>query len=354
MDQPHPIQTPPRSDTPVGRFPAGAPAAHDPQLVDLLRRHAVHPSMFLAYNSDTRHYRQAGLEGAIAFRPAGRGHVVQIFGPFGPEGQRRPLLIGFRDWSGERGRRVTAVQLLKDDARLYADEEFVVNQLGTSYSICLDGYTTSGTRFMKVRNKVSRAARAGVTVHEPSPSELDGLEAELAEIDRDWLHGKGAHELAFMIGERNGRGRPYRRVFVARHRARAVAYVTYSPCWGPRPGWLYDLTRRRPSAPAGTIELLFRTALAEFQAEGCEWLHLGLTPFAGLEDRHELGGRSSRVARAVVRGIASRGGRIYPAVSQQAFKLKWQPQLTEPEYVAFDRRLSAGAVWQLLRLTRTI
>ena len=341
----------------TGRAAALAAVAPDPDAtaLDVLRRHADHPSAFLSYNEDTRFYR-AAVDGQIAYRPAGRRHVISLCGPMAAPADRPRLVESFREWSAKQRKRVTAVQLLGDDARLYAEAGFSVNQLGTSYSIDLDGYTLRGTKFMKIRNKISKAKRAGVTVAELTADEiLDPItQAELDQVDADWLQGKGEHELAFMIGERGGRGRLHRKVFVARHEGRAVAYATYSPCFGARPGWLYDLTRRRPQAPTGTIEQLFSTALLELQAGGCRWLHLGLTPFAGLSPEHDIEGSSSRVVTAIMGQIAQRGQFLSPGASQSAFKLKWQPQVTEPEYIAFDPRVSAGAVWHLLRETRTI
>jgi lysylphosphatidylglycerol synthetase-like protein (DUF2156 family) len=331
--------------------------APDPDAValDMLRRHADHPSAFLAYNEGTRFYR-AAVDGQIAYRRAGRRHLISLCGPMAAPDDRARLVESFRGWGAMQRRRITAVQLLREDAWLYARAGFSVNQLGTSYSIDLDGYTLRGTKLMKIRNKISRAKRAGVTVAELTPDEiLDPLvQSELDDIDADWLRDKGEHELAFMIGERGGRGRLERKIFVARHDGRAVAYATYSPCFGARPGWLYDLTRRRPQAPTGTIEQLFSTALLELQAAGCTWLHLGLTPFAGLAADHDIEGSASPVVGAIMRQIAERGQFLYPGASQAAFKLKWQPQVTEPEYIAFDPRVSVGAVWHLLRETRTV
>jgi lysylphosphatidylglycerol synthetase-like protein (DUF2156 family) len=325
--------------------------------LDILRRHGDHSSAFLALNQETLHFRSSGVDGLIAYRPAGRRHLIQLFGAFAAADQRMTLQRAFDAWAREQGRRVTVVQLIRADAEFYVGEGFVVNQLGSSYSIDLEQFTLRGTKFFKLRNKLKRAARLGVTVEELTPADLllADTQADLASIDAPWLRAKGRHvkELAFMIGERGGRGAPHRRVFIARHEGRPTAYVTYSPCFGSRPGWLYDLTRRHPDSPPGTVELIFSTALERMREEQCRWLHLGLTPLVGLARPHEVAGSSTVVTR-LVHELGARGQAIYPAHAQEKFKLKWCPHVIEPEYVAFERRPSAAAVWQLLRVTRAI
>jgi lysylphosphatidylglycerol synthetase-like protein (DUF2156 family) len=326
--------------------------------IELLRRYGDHSSGFLAINRQTRHYTAAGLDGFVAYRPAGRRHAIQLCGPFAAPEDRERLLRSFLEWARSHGRRVLAVQLTADEARIYARGDFVVNQLGSSYSIDLGAFVLGGTRFFKLRNKLKRARRLGVAVEEVASPQLESasVQAELDAIDASWLRGKGRHvkELAFMVGERGGPGAPLRRTFVARRAGEAVAYVTYSPCFGRRPGWLYDLTRRRADAPPGTIELIFLTALEQLQREECRWLHLGLTPLVGLADVHELPGASSATVRRIVRLLAEHGSAIYPARNQLAFKLKWAPHVIEPEYVGFESRASLAAIWQLMRVTRAI
>ena len=103
---------------------------------------------------------------------------------------------------------------------------------------------------------------------------------------------------------------------------KVVAYVSYSPVFGRRPGWLYDLTRRRPDAPPGVIEHVFFEAGQRLAGDGAEWMHLGLTPFVGLEAGHEIEDAHSR---PLGRGVNVFEGKLtYEAVAQ-AHGLDYSP-----------------------------
>jgi len=319
-----------------------------PSVFDTLAAHSDNPSAFLALNQGNEYFRDGRFEGTCVYRRAGR-HLLQFAGPFAAPEQRAGLLEAFVAWAGPR--RVVAVQLQRADALLYAQRGFTVNQLGASYAVDLSRFTLSGSRFMRLRNKISRARRAGLEVVEAGPGGA-GVAAELDVVDRDWLRDKGRHtkELRFLVGERTGQAQRHRRLFVARVGGSAAGYISYSPVFGSRPGWLHDLSRRRPDAPPGVMEAVNAAAMEAMAADGARWLHFGFTPFTGLAEEHELPGAGRALGRCV-RLLAERGGRIYPAASQVDYKLKWAPHAVLPEYIAFQGRATPAAVWRLLRAT---
>lgn len=320
------------------------------RVADVLGRHAQNPSAFLALNDTTQHFETPGIDGVVAYQVAGRT-LVQLGGVFAAPADRPALLAAFTAYARTQHRRVVAVQLLREDADLYAAHGFVVNQLGADYARGLAEFHLRGKKHMQLRNKVSRARRAGVIVAEEQYDEALGAELDL--VDGVWLRAKGRRvkELEFMVGQRGGTSQGLRRLFVARDEAGAVVgYVSFSPAYGERSGWLHDLSRRRPDGPPGVLELIVVTAVEAFQAEGAGVLHFGFTPFTSLDPEHEVAG-ASRVAARIVRLLADRGSAIYPAADQLAYKEKWGPDLVEPEYIAFQGGLSLRAVWDLLRLT---
>ncbi|MGC9379410.1 bifunctional lysylphosphatidylglycerol flippase/synthetase MprF [Streptomyces sp. MH13] len=319
-----------------------------PSVLDALAAHSDNPSSFLALNSGNTYFHDDRFEGACAYRTSGR-YVLQFGGPFAAPEHRARLLDAF---VAHAGRRLVAVQLQRADAELYAAHGFTVNQIGASYAVDLSRFTLRGSRFVRLRNKISRARRAGLEVAEVR----DGDDrAELDRIDRCWLREKGRHvkELRFLVGQRNGSLQKHRRLFVGRIGGEAVGYINYSPVYGSRPGWLHDLSRRRPDAPPGVMEALNATVMERLTADGAGWLHFGFTPFTGLDPEHEPPG-ASRLFSRFARLLAERGDAVYPAASQLEYKQKWAPHVVLPEYIAFRGRPRPGAVWQLLRATNAV
>ncbi|WRZ87648.1 DUF2156 domain-containing protein [Streptomyces sp. NBC_01007] len=317
----------------------------------VLERHADNPSAFLALNQGTEYFRADGVDGVVAHRTSGR-YLIQFGGPFAAAGDRRLLLTAFQEHAQSTRRRIIAVQLQAKDAELYDANGFTVNQMGSSYAVSLDDFTLRGKPFVRLRNKISRARRSGLVVEEADPLTCD---AELGDIDREWLRGKGrfVKELDFLVGERTGAAAGLRRIMVGRIDGRAIGYISYSPVYGSRPGWLHDLTRRRVEAPPGVMEAINSTAIETFSAERASWLHLGFTPFVGLDPVHETPGASPTVGR-IVRFLAAHGEKVYPSRTQLAYKEKWAPHAALPEYIAFSGRPGLGAILRLMRVANAI
>jgi lysylphosphatidylglycerol synthetase-like protein (DUF2156 family) len=272
---------------------------------------------------------------------------VQFGGPFAPPSHYLSLLRAFLEFAQQQQRTVVAVQLQRRDAEQYAREGFTVNQIGSSYVVDLDTFTLQGTRFMRLRNKISRALRTGLEVVE---ADAEAWHDRMRDLDREWLGAKGEHaqELEFLVGQYGGAMQKHRRLFAATVEGRLVAYITYSPVYGSRPGWLHDLSRRLPGGTPGVMEAINRTAIEAFRREGVRWLHFGFTPFTGLDDSLELAGRSVAFSRFMSL-LWQHGEAVYPARTQLAYKEKWAPSTVLTEYVAFHGPASVAAFAHIFR-----
>jgi lysylphosphatidylglycerol synthetase-like protein (DUF2156 family) len=326
-------------------------------LVELGRRdlgpgaYVDHPSGFLALSDRNRRFSVEGLPGFVAYRPQGR-HRIVVGGVHAPAWCRDGLLDAFlRDSAGAR-QRVMAVQVREEQVALFRSRGFRVDAFGSTFALDLRRFTFAGTRRMKLRNRIKRAREAGVEVIELGRDRPLSRELwqRLEETSRAWLAGKGGVELDVLVGELGAPGDADRRVFVALGKdGGPLGFITYVPVWGARPGYLHDLTRRAPAAPAGVMELVNAVALARFQSEEVLFLHFGLTPFVV-----EPWPRADHwLVSALLRLIGRWGAFIYPARTQLQYKQKWAPDVVEPEFIAFQK-VSFGRLWALLLATRAL
>ncbi|HEX6521518.1 MAG TPA: DUF2156 domain-containing protein [Streptosporangiaceae bacterium] len=307
---------------------------------------ADNPSAFLALNRGNSVFTADGLSGVIVYRSAGR-YLVQLGGPFASHDSYEDLLQAFMQFATEQGRSVVSIQLQAKDAEIYARHGHTVNQVGASYAVDLSVFSLRGTRFMQLRNKISRAFRAGLTVAE---ADVDDYFDHMKEIDHAWLSAKGEHtrQLEYLVGEYGGEMQRYRRLFVGMIDGKLAGYISYSPVYGTRPGWMHDLSRRRPELLPGIMEAINKTAIDKFQAEQARWLHFGFTPFTSLDDKLEMPGHSPGFG-LVMRLLWQHGEAVYPAQTQLAYKEKWGQSVTLPEYIAFQGRASITAFAHVFR-----
>jgi len=147
-----------------------------------IRAYSDNPSAFLALNEGTASFTAPGIDGVVAYRRAGR-YLIQLGGPFAPAAERAALLSAFTAFAAGRRQGVLAVQLQAEDAELYAANGFAVNQIGASYALDLSRFSLRGSKFMRLRNKISRARRSGLVVEEVAGDDPAGR-ATLDEIDR--------------------------------------------------------------------------------------------------------------------------------------------------------------------------
>lgn len=298
-----------------------------------MNTHADNPSAFLAVNEGNSYFTEPGLAGVVVYRAVGK-FLVQLGGPFAPADSYVQLLLAFREFAHSQDRKIVGIQLQRADAEFYANNGFTVNQIGASYAVDLNRFDLHGIRFMRLRNKIARAHKAGLVVSEAS---LDDWHDAMRALDHVWLSSKGDHvrQLEYLVGQYGGEMQQHRRLFVGTIDGSLAGYISYSPVYGTRPGWMHDLSRRIPGKLPGIMEAINKTAIDTFIGEGIDWLHFGFTPFAGLDDAVELPAYS-RGFNTLMRLLWQHGEAVYPARTQLAYKEKWAQHVILPEYIAFD------------------
>lgn len=327
------------------------------RLLGYLRRYGDHPSGFIALEDGNEFFVDDELEGFVAYRSAGRYRFV-FSGPVGDPAREPEILDRFLAASKRDRRAVVAIQVPQRSLRLFADRGFVLNQVGTTWVVDLVNATLDGPAMRKTRQGVRRGERAGARVLEAGVDIpfSDELRDDLDAVDAQWLgpDGKSAKALQFMVGSRGGPLHDQRRLFVVQLDGRTIGYSQCAPAFGSQPGWLYDLNRLIPGSPdVGDLQVW--SVMKRLQDEGISHFHLGFTPFAELDEaRHTEGFPTSGLGTRAMRLLSRHGEAIYPIAGAVAWKNKWKPVTTRPEYVAFPNRLRLGAVARLMKLTNVL
>ncbi|WP_030807194.1 DUF2156 domain-containing protein [Streptomyces sp. NRRL S-337] len=298
---------------------------------------AENPSSFLAVNQGNSYFALPGRPGVVVYRPAGE-YLIQFGGPFAPDESYADLMQSFAEFARTSGRKLAAIQLQARDAQIYSQHGFTVNQVGASYAVDLTTFTLAGSRYMQLRNKISRALRSGLTIVE---ADYEQWKEGVDDINRRWLplKGEGARPLEYLVGQTGGEMQKHRRLFIGHIDGKAIGYVSYSPVYGSNPGWMHDLSRRLPDSPAGVMEAINKAAIDVFREEGTPWLHFGFTPFTSLSDSREVSGHS--LGFKWLMHYLWENQVVYPASSQLAYKDKWNQSLILTEYAAFPEQASA-------------
>jgi phosphatidylglycerol lysyltransferase-like protein len=342
-----------RRDPQPTELPASPPDVESVVPDDILTEILTHPSGYLALSKRNAKFVVAGIPGFIAYRRQGK-HLWMFGGIHAAAHDAGELLDRFLQFAVQSGRRVGAVQVQADQAELFASRGFTVNQMGTTYATSLADYSFSGGQKMQLRNKINHARRLGLKVVELGREVPRNAEwfAKLEQVSASWLAEKGKKELDFMIGELGDESDQHRRIFLALDaEEKPVAFISYVPVWGSdQPGYLHDLTRKVPDAAAGVMELCNATAIERFKQEGVKYLHFGFTPF--IVDP-QADGYGNRLVHRIIQALRKYGEKLYPADTQEAYKLKWGADMMRREYLAV-RPVSPRAVLDLLLVTRSV
>lgn len=133
-----------------------------------------------------------------------------------------------------------------------------------------------------LRAQLNRAKNKGLCVSE-WPTEKAVNHPELRTVLQSWLETRGLPTMRFLVEPDTLGSLEGRRVFVAEHRGRVVAFLVLcpSPC---RKGWLTEEFPRLKSAPNGTVESLLNLAAETVHSEGSSYLTMGIIPLLTIED----------------------------------------------------------------------
>jgi phosphatidylglycerol lysyltransferase len=284
----------------------------------------------------------------LLFSDSGRSFVmygvrgrswVGLFDPVGPVHEQPELVWRFLELAHESGGRPAFYQVGPQTLPMYLDAGMKLLKVGEEAFVSLPEFSLKGSHRASLRHALNRAEREGLSFAVIGASDVPRALPELERISNAWLGSQRTAEKGFSLGA-------FKDDYVSRQDVAAVfkdstmiAFATLMTT-DTKADASVDLMRYVPSAPPGTMDVLFVNLIQHLKNEGHGRFDLGMAPMSGMQE-HPLAPSWHRVAHL----LFEHGESFYNFRGLRSFKAKFDP-IWEPRYLA-----ATGGVASLLTLT---
>src|ERR1041385_138655 len=317
-----------------------------------VRSYGTNSNSYVLLEGPKSYFTAPGVDGFLAYQVS-CGIALIAGDPVCAPDQARRLI---HDFARAMMRPVGAYQVSPAMLEAFRDEGFADVQIGKEALFDLNSFTLAGGKMELVRAATNKARREGVVVseHHPFANDAAAINAELNEISEAWLGCKGNHELGFVLGSLSLDRPSAKRYFVARSEngtGRVEGFIVCEPIYG-RSGYYLDVTRRRPDAIRGTMELLSTEILRLVGDEGYQMASMGLAPLMPFDNPDLL---DHPVLARVMRLFYERVNLHYDFKRLYRYKEKYNPHTWEPRYFCFNqRRISLSMLYAVIQVRNAL
>jgi phosphatidylglycerol lysyltransferase len=317
-----------------------------------VRRYGRSSSSYVLLEGPKSYFTSPRVDGFLAYQVS--GGVALIAGDPVCSLDQAQLLI--HDFKLATASPIGAYQVSPQMLEAFRREGFADVQIGKEAIFNLDKFSLAGGAMELVRAATNKARRAGLVVseHHPFDPGAEQVNNELREISAEWLRGKGNHELGFVLGSPGLDQPSAKRYFIVRSDnwlGRIEGFIVCEPIYARR-GYYLDVTRRRPNAIRGTMELLTSEVFRLLKEEGYQMASMGLAPLALLDDP-DL--EQHRLLKRLMQFVFEHVDLKYDFKLLYRYKAKYHPHAWEPRYFCFNqRRLSPSMLWAIIRVRNPV
>jgi lysyl-tRNA synthetase class 2 len=296
---------------------------------ELVRSHGRDTLSFFKLRADQAYFFSADGSAFVGYRIEGR--VLVLAGdPVGPEAALGPLLEELRTFAHTRGLRLGAVGASERLRPLYESLGLRTLYLGDEAVIELDSFSLEGRPIRKVRQSVTRLAKAGYEAELEPVSELEP--ATVREIEEVLERGRqGAPERGFSMAMDSVLGQHGEETLVLLARdetGRIRGVLHFVPCFG-RQAVSLSFMRRDPETPNGLTEFMVARATELLRGRGVSEVSLNFATFARW--MHS----PSRWHERVLGRLVALANPFFQIESLYRFNAKFFPRW-EPRYLVYE------------------
>jgi lysyl-tRNA synthetase class 2 len=310
---------------------------------EVIRAYGSDTLSFFKLRSDKFYFFGQGRRAFVGYRIEG-GVMLLSGDPVGPPDAVSPLMHEVRAFARERGLKLGAVGASEGILPVYAELGLRARYLGDEAVVDTTKFSLEGRPIRKVRQSVTRLAKAGYTAELHALSELDPATIDQIEHVVE-LGRQGAPERGFsmtMDTLRTDHDNDIR-ILVARDGDGVIRGVlSFVPCFC-RPAVSLSFMRRDPDTPNGLTEFMVVSAIERLRELGIEELSLNFA--TGAKYMHSPEGACERALGKLARVLNP----YFQIESLYRFNAKFFPRW-EPRYFVYEGRLgiprtALAAMW---------
>lgn len=309
------------------------------RVLNLLRKYGQNVYSFEILEPGLSYWFSADGDAVVGYVDRGF-HWVSLCGPVCAEERIREISNAFAQAAKEHLRGTAFFSVTQRFVTAMGDNSgFDFLQIGEQPCWDPRRWSEVWEQSRKVRNRVGRAKREGVSVRVASASEFQEGAALRSAVDalvNRWIEGHAMPPMQFMATLDLFSHAQERRYFVAEHGERLVGVLMAVPIYGNK-GWLLeDMIMERGTA-SGTSEALVDLAMRTFGAEGAPMATLGLVALSGLPP-----GRTWRhvLFTSLFNWSYNSLNWLYGFQGLHAYRSKFLPNAWEPLYLAAHTRIT--------------
>ncbi len=308
--------------------PSGASAAERGEAGRLVSAHA--PASLAAFSllPDKTLFFSQGHRSLVAYGVRGRG-AIALGDPIGPTDDLRLAIAAFRDHCYRNDWHPAFYQTLPDHLDLYKAMGFRALKIGEEGIVDLRTFTLKGKGAGHLRTPLNKLSKLGHSVEFHVPPISDHLIESLRPISQEWLRRMKGPEKMFSLGWFDRAYLRQSEIALVRTPDGSISAFANLLVGIRRDEVAIDLMRSRDAIEPGTMDVLFTSLLAHYQALGFRRFNLGLSALSGLGERPE----SPRLEKAMAR-LAGHLDRFYGFRGLHAYKAKFQPHW-EPRFLLY-------------------
>ncbi|CAH0355879.1 bifunctional lysylphosphatidylglycerol flippase/synthetase MprF [Aquabacterium sp. CECT 9606] len=257
--------------------------------------------------------------------------------PVGSTTGVRELLGRFKDMCNRHGTWCVFFEVREDLRADYAELGLVLTPLGEQARVELRHFDLALEQYRGLRRTCARLIRQGYRFEIVPRESVEPLLPELAQISKAWLANKATHEKGFSNASFDAAYLKQFPLALVRDEKNIVAFANI---WqgADRQELSIDLMRHLPSAPNGSMDLLFCELMTWGRVQGFRWFDFGMAPLSGLDSK-----KNTLLWARIGTLLYRHGEHFYNFQGLRRYKAKFKPEWI-PLYLASPGGVALPAI----------